>query len=196
MAAQARRRATCARDKVRAVLGTWLFVAFWVVLGFAVFFVAVRGGPRGARDTFQSQTHGARRAASITFILLYIGFGIAIPAVFLTGNHANADSTYAGMNLTPAEKRGQMLFGRHCAVCHTLAAANAVGKVGPDLDTLSPAPTQALVLRTIQYGCLQNPGKSQSNESCLSQGTMPAAIVTGVQAREVAQFVAAVAGKA
>ena len=31
------------------------------------------------------------------------------------------------------------LFGENCAVCHTLAAANAVGKVGPNLDQLEAA---------------------------------------------------------
>jgi mono/diheme cytochrome c family protein len=176
------------------VLGTWLFVAFWVLLGLAVFFVAARGGLGGARATFQSQSYGARRAATIGFTILYVGFGIALPAVFLTGNHANADSQYAGMKLTPAQKRGQMLFGDHCAVCHTLAAANAAGKVGPDLDMIRPSET--LVLHTIQNGCLQSPSKSETSENCLGQGTMPAGILAGVQAKEVAQFVAAVAGKA
>lgn len=178
------------------MLGTWLFVAFWVMLGLGVFFVAVRGGPSGARATLQSQTYGARRTATVGFIILYVAFGIALPAVFLTGNHANADSTYAGANLTAAEKEGQVLFGRHCAVCHTLAAANAAGKVGPDLDTLSPPPTETLVLHTIDNGCLQNPTKSESSESCLSDGTMPAGIVSGVEAQDVAKFVSAVAGKA
>jgi mono/diheme cytochrome c family protein len=178
------------------VLGTYLFVALWVLLGLGVFFVAVRGGLGGARATFQSQTYGARRTATVGFVVLFVAFGIALPAVFLAGNHANADSTYSGIRLTAAEKQGQVLFGRHCAVCHTLAAANAAGKVGPDLDTLSPPPTETLVLHTIDNGCLQAPSKSESSETCLSEGTMPAGIVTGVQAQQVAKFVSAVAGKA
>ena len=79
------------------------------------------------------------------------------------------------------------------AVCHTLAGANAVGKVGPNLDTIKPS--ESLVLHTIQNGCLQNPPPGTSGQSCLNQGTMPAAIIQGQQATDVAQFVAQVAGR-
>jgi mono/diheme cytochrome c family protein len=175
------------------VLGTWLFVAFWLLLGFSVFFIAVRGGLGGARATFQSQTYGARRAAGIGFTVLYVAFGIAIPLVLLIGNHDNASAQYAGTNLTPAEKSGRELFGQHCGLCHTLAAANAVGKVGPNLDVIKPS--ESLVLKTVQYGCLQNPAPSEPKQSCLGQGTMPAMILTGQQARNVAKFVATVAGR-
>lgn len=177
------------------MLGTWLFVLFWIVLGFGVFFIAIRGGPRGVRATLQSQSYGARRAARIGFTALYVAFGIALPVIFLVGNHANANGQYAGMKLTAAEKRGRELFGQHCAVCHTLAAANAVGKVGPNLDMLQPTPTESLVLHTILNGCLQKPAPSDSAQSCLGQGTMPAGILSGIQAVDVAKFVAAVAGK-
>jgi mono/diheme cytochrome c family protein len=158
-----------------------------------VFFIAVRGGLGGARATFQSQSYGARRAAGIGFTVLYVAFGIALPLVFLVGNHDNASAQYAGINLNSAEKTGRELFGQHCGLCHTLAAANAVGKVGPNLDVIKP--TESLVLRTIQNGCLQNPGPSESKLSCLGQGTMPKAIVTGQQAQEVAKFVSTVAGQ-
>ena len=35
---------------------------------------------------------------------------------------------------------GQQLFTDNCSSCHTLAAAGASGKVGPDLDQLQPGP--------------------------------------------------------
>lgn len=178
---------------VPAVLGTWLFVAFWVILGLGVFFIAARGGLGGARATFQSQSYGARRAAGLGFTLVYIAFGIALPLVFLIGNHSNANAQYAGSKLSPAEKQGRELFGQHCGLCHTLAAANAVGKVGPNLDTIKP--TESLVLHTVANGCLQKPAASETSQNCLGQGTMPAQILTGDQARDVAKFVAAVAGK-
>jgi mono/diheme cytochrome c family protein len=180
-------------DMVPAVLGTWLFVAFLLLMGFGVFFVAVRGGLGGARAVFQSQTYGARRAAVFGFTVLYVAFGIAVPLVFLIGNHDNASAQYAGINLTPAEKTGRELFGQHCGLCHTLSAANAVGKVGPNLDVIKPS--ESLVLKTINNGCLQNPAPSEASQSCLGQGTMPRAIVTGQQAEQVAKFVAAVAGQ-
>jgi mono/diheme cytochrome c family protein len=178
---------------VPPVLGTWLFVAFWIILGLGVFFIAIRGGLGGARATFQSQTHGARRAAGVGFTVIYVAFGIVLPLVFLMGNHANANAQYAGMRLTPGEKQGRELFGEHCGLCHTLAAANAVGKVGPNLDVIKP--TENLVLHTIANGCLQKPLPSESSESCLGQGTMPAQILTGQQAQDVAKFVSSVAGK-
>ena len=35
---------------------------------------------------------------------------------------------------------GQKLFVDNCGNCHTLAAAGASGKVGPDMDQLRPGP--------------------------------------------------------
>lgn len=175
------------------MLGTWLFVAFWVLLGVGVFFIAARGGLGGARASVQSQTHGARRAAGVLFAIIYVGFGIALPLVLLIGNHTNANSQVGGYKLTPAEKSGRELFGQHCAVCHTLAAANAVGKVGPNLDTIKPS--ESLVLHTITYGCLQNPPSSTAPTNCLGAGNMPALIIAGQQADDVAKFVARVAGR-
>jgi mono/diheme cytochrome c family protein len=35
---------------------------------------------------------------------------------------------------------GKELFVSNCGNCHTLAAAGASGKVGPDLDALKPGP--------------------------------------------------------
>jgi cytochrome c551 len=179
---------------VRAhVLPSALFAAFWVVLGLGVFFIAARGGLGGARAPFQSQSHAARRAASVVFAILYVGFGVAIPVVFLVGNHINANAQVGGIKLNAAERRGRELFGQHCAVCHTLAAANAVGKVGPNLDTIRPS--ESLVLHTIVNGCLQNPPTPSSPQTCLGQGNMPSAILQGKNAEDVAKFVAKVAGR-
>jgi mono/diheme cytochrome c family protein len=175
------------------VLGTWLFVAFWVLLGLGVFFIAVRGGPSGARATLQAQSYGARRTASTLFVIIYVGFGVAIPLVFLIGNHAKASAQVGGYKLTAAEKQGRELFGLHCGVCHTLAAANAIGKVGPNLDVIKPS--ESLVLHTINNGCLQSPPANDTSQSCLGEGNMPANIYSGQDAQDVAKFVAQVAGR-
>jgi mono/diheme cytochrome c family protein len=175
------------------VLGVALFIAFWVVLGFGVFFVATRGGLGGARQTFQTQSLTGRKVIGSLFLIVYLGFGAAIPALILTGNHSNANAQVGGIKLSAAQKRGRELFGQHCGVCHTLAAANAVGKVGPNLDVLQPA--QSLVLHTIENGCVQNPPSTSAATNCLGQGTMPSNVVQGKDAQNVAAFVAAVAGK-
>jgi mono/diheme cytochrome c family protein len=177
-----------------ALLGVGLFIAFWVLLAFGLFFVAARGGLSGARVTVQHQSRTANRLASLSFVVILLGFGIALPLALLTGNHANASGQVGGMKLTAGEKVGRELFGEHCAVCHTLSAANAIGKVGPNLDTLK-APA-ALVLNTINNGCLPNASGSTANERCLGEGVMPAGIVQGRDAQNVASFVARVAGKA
>jgi mono/diheme cytochrome c family protein len=174
------------------VLATILFLAFWVLLALVLFFIAVRGGIGGARATLQTQSRGGRRVAWVVFVVFYVGFGILMPTVFLAGNRANASTQVGGLRLNAAQKRGRTLFGQNCGVCHTLAAANAVGKVGPNLDTLKP-PAQ-LVLNTINNGCVQSP-PSNSNQACLGNGTMPAQLVEGKDAQDVANFVAKVAGK-
>jgi mono/diheme cytochrome c family protein len=125
-------------------------------------------------------------------VVLYIGFGVAIPVLFLHGNHANANAQVGGNRLTPAEKRGREIFAFRCGFCHTLAGANAVGKVGPNLDSLRPP--YSLVLNTINNGCLPN-AASNSSQQCLGQGVMPAQIIQGQDAADVAKFVAKVAGR-
>ena len=174
------------------MLAVWLFVALFVVLALIIFFIAVRGGPGAARAALQSQRPGARKTATVLFAIAFVGFGVAMPVGFLIGNHANADSHFAGLKLTPAEKRGQMVFGQNCGVCHTLAAANTVGKVGPNLDQIRP--NFALVVHTIVNGCLQNPPTAASPQTCLGQGVMPAAIIRGQDVQQVAAFVAKFAG--
>ncbi len=175
------------------MLAVLLFAAFWVVLGFGVFFLGVRGGPSAALTTpGERGSYRARRAMVWVFVVIYVGFGVVLPIVFLVGNHNSANAQVGGIKLTAAEKRGREIFGQRCGLCHTLAAANAVGKVGPNLDQIQPA--EGLVLRTIQNGCLPNP-PAGSLQACLGQGVMPAGVVQGVDAQDVAKFVAAVAGK-
>ncbi len=74
---------------------------------------------------------------------------------------------------------GQELFVSNCGSCHTLAAAGTTGAVGPDLDTL--APDEATVQTAIENGGA-------------GSGGMPANIVTGADAQEVAAYVAESAG--
>ncbi|HEY2771067.1 MAG TPA: c-type cytochrome [Solirubrobacteraceae bacterium] len=174
------------------MLAVIVFVLFWVLLALALVFIGVRGGLGGARAALQTQRRGGRKFFAISFVVIYVAFGIAIPLVLLIGNHKNANAKVGTVRLTATEKRGRVLFGQHCAVCHTLAGANAAGKVGPNLDQLKPPKT--LVLNTILNGCVQNPPKG-SAQACLGYGTMPQSVVQGQDAQAVAAFVAKVAGK-
>jgi mono/diheme cytochrome c family protein len=173
------------------VLAVAAFVAFWVVVAFGLFYVAARGGPSNVRTAARGPSRGANRFVGVMFTFVALGFGIALPLALLTGNHSHANAQIGGMKLTAAERDGRSLFGEHCGVCHTLAASNSVGKVGPNLDTLKPSET--VVSHTIANGCLPNAGSS-SDQACLGEGVMPADVLTGVDATDVAKFVAKVAG--
>ncbi|HEX3688103.1 MAG TPA: cytochrome c [Solirubrobacteraceae bacterium] len=172
------------------MLAVAAFVALWVVVALGLVVLATRGTgtvPHTKKDP-------GRRGSSITitmFVVTAVVFGVGLPLLMLTGNHHNASAQVGGIKLTANEKSGRELFGEHCGVCHTLAGANAVGKVGPNLDILKPA--KSVVINTINNGCLPNPPKG-SNEGCLGQGVMPAAVVQGQDAQNVAAFVAKVAG--
>jgi mono/diheme cytochrome c family protein len=171
------------------VLAVAAFVAFWVVVALGLTFLAVRGGP-GASAPKDPGRRGSRMSITL-FVVTAVVFGVALPLLMLTGNHSNASAQIGGIKLTAAEKTGRELFGEHCGVCHTLAAANAVGKVGPNLDILKPADTT--ILNTIANGCVPNPPKGAA-DACLGQGVMPSAVVQGREAQDVASFVSKVAG--
>lgn len=177
------------------MLAILVFIAFWVVLAGGLFLVGRRGSNRAA--TKQPRPPGATRLGRWAFngsiALIYVAFVVVVPAAILIGNHDNASAKIGDVKLTAAEKQGRVLFGAHCSICHTLAAANAVGKVGPNLDQLQPS--EALVLHTLANGCLTDPPSASSPTTCLGQGTMPANVVQGKQAQQVAAFVAAVAGR-
>jgi mono/diheme cytochrome c family protein len=168
------------------VLGVALFIAFWVVVALALFGVAVRPGRSSA-----GPRRGSNTAVGVLFVVTAIVFGAALPLLMLTGNHSNASAQVSGLKLTPAQKTGRELFGQHCAVCHTLTAANAIGKVGPNLDQLAPDVTT--ILRVIAAGCLPNAPSGAAN-SCLGQGVMPAQVLEGRNAQDVASFIAKVTG--
>jgi mono/diheme cytochrome c family protein len=89
--------------------------------------------------------------------------------------------------LDPAEVHGRQLFVDHCGSCHTLAAAGTVGQIGPNLGNI--AITEATIRRAIRNG-----GGTHSHGAGGHTGNMPRNLVTGKDAQDVAQFVAANAG--
>jgi mono/diheme cytochrome c family protein len=158
-------------------VSTIVFVSAFVVLGLGTLLFAMSGGRGGLGDLLHSQTRGSRRFATFAFVLSLLVLGIAIPAAVIAAVEDKNDIPHAGVtNLTAQEKHGQELFGRRCGLCHSLKAANAVARVGPDLDSL--APNEQFVLDAILKG------RSNGN------GQMPAQIYTGEDAEDVAKFVA------
>jgi mono/diheme cytochrome c family protein len=87
--------------------------------------------------------------------------------------------------LSPAEERGRELFVQNCGACHTLDAAGTVGNVGPNLDEI--AIDEKDVLTAIRTGG----GRHAKGQQTGPSGNMPANLVTGQDAKDVAAFVAA-----
>jgi mono/diheme cytochrome c family protein len=148
----------------------------------------MRGGPRGARRSLHTESRAGQRLVTLAVVVL-VAFGLAVPALVLAFNREHkASVAVGGLHLTAEQQKGRELFAQSCAVCHTLAATKAVGRVGPNLDVrvgvdiATPAGRKALVEGAIAEGRARGLGQ------------MPAQLYTGKEAREVAEFVAAVAG--
>jgi mono/diheme cytochrome c family protein len=165
-----------------------VFVLVWVLLGLGVFFVAMRGGPRGARQALHTESKASGRFVAVAVTVLIV-FGLAVPALVLAFNgNDKASVGVGGVHLNAKEQKGRELFSHSCAVCHTLAATKSVGQIGPNLDIRvgsdisTAAGRKALVLNAIQEGRARGLGQ------------MPALLYQGKEAEDVAEFVAAVAG--
>ena len=65
---------TVSTVRCRSVLAVLLFAAFWVVLGFFVFFVAVRGGPSQTVSTAAGaqRSYRSRRVVTWVFVVTYV----------------------------------------------------------------------------------------------------------------------------
>jgi cbb3-type cytochrome c oxidase subunit III len=98
------------------------------------------------------------------------------------------------------QDNGRKLFVAKCGGCHTLAAAGTSGTVGPNLDdSFAQARADGFKESSIEDIVLDQiriPGQyATGNASDELQANMPANLVTGKDAKDVAAFVAANAGK-
>jgi mono/diheme cytochrome c family protein len=109
---------------------------------------------------------------------------IPLKAISGTGGESAAPVSVASQ-----DEAGKELFANACGSCHTLAAAGTDGVVGPNLDqllapggnaTYEASYNRALAAITCGFGA----------------GRMPAGILQGENAKEVAAFVGAYAGQA
>lgn len=158
-----------------------LLAVFFVLVGLAVFFMAMSGGPRSNRKKPHSQTRRNGRLGMTAFILALVGLGVGIPAAVIGAvEHRDSIPEANVSKLTASEKAGRKLFGQHCKNCHTLAASQSVAQVGPSLDDLRPP--KALVVDAIKNG------RARGN------GQMAADLIEGQDVQEVATYVAKATG--
>ena len=159
------------------------FLAPWILIGLGVIFVSFSGGPSGAREAYLT---GGKRVFGIVIVVLYLGIGIAVPAVVVAsrgtraGNSADLEQEKM-RDQSATVQRGRSLFIESCAACHNLDAVNARGVTGPDLDKIGKV-TPGRILSAIKIG-----GTGQNR--------MPANLLQGANAKSVADFVTQVAGK-
>lgn len=126
-----------------------------------------------------------KRSTYVLFGIIGVLFVVLIPAWAISregGEEASPQSVPADL------QDGKDLFVTNCGSCHTLYKAGTDGVVGPDLDNLlappGPTPPDAATIKPRVLSAVQNG----------IGGRMPAGILTGPQAEEVAGFVAQVAG--
>ncbi len=127
------------------------------------------------------------------------GAGLAAAALLAAGcGGAGGVAKSAGADT----QNGQQLFTAKCAGCHTLAAAGAGGTIGPNLDNAFAVDRQQgyaestienVVLDQIRLGS-GSIATYTTNKKFTPQTTMPANLVTGQDAIDVAAYVASVAG--
>jgi mono/diheme cytochrome c family protein len=120
-----------------------------------------------------------KSGVAIFVVLTVIVVAIVAIAIKDEGAPASSETAVEGSAETSRE-----LFITNCGSCHTLAAAGTDGVVGPNLDELlgqgTPEGNEPRVLTAIENGI---------------NGRMPAGILAGAQAEEVAAFVANEAGQ-
>jgi mono/diheme cytochrome c family protein len=92
------------------------------------------------------------------------------------------------------EERGRVLFIQKCGVCHAMAQAGTTAQIGPDLDQAFAAGREvgqdSDTVEGITAAQIENPRPSTNNPAV----SMPADIVTGQDARDVAAYVGMYAG--
>jgi cytochrome c553 len=152
----------------------------FVLIGTAVLFIAFSGGPAAAREAYL--TRGGK-AFRVVVPLVYIGLGIGVPAAIIAsrGEAEGGVGRLEQTSLSEREEHGKELFRATCATCHNLDAVNARGVTGPDLDEIGDVTEQRIL------GAIKNGGTGQRR--------MPAGLLEGADARDVALYVSRVAGK-
>jgi mono/diheme cytochrome c family protein len=174
-------------------MATAAFVIAFLAVGAAVAFVAFSGGPGQAREAYLTK---GRRGFRIAIPIIYIGLGIAVPALVLANSHsAEGPETLASKQGSHDFNEGKTLFRENCWSCHTLKAAGAHGVTGPNLDDIGTVSQQRVVNAILIGGT--------------GQGRMPQNVVPGAcakppchkpgapltEAEQVGLYVSQVAGK-
>jgi mono/diheme cytochrome c family protein len=108
---------------------------------------------------------------------------------------SDADEDTGSRKVPASLEAGKQLFETNCGTCHTLYAAGTDGNFGPDLDNLlagTGPPTDSSTVKATKQRVLN---AIDNGVDSSTPGRMPAGILAGAQAQQVADFVANEAGK-
>ena len=113
---------------------------------------------------------------------------------------SDGDAARGAQEVPSNLKEGQTLFQTNCGTCHTLYAAGTDGNYAPNLDELLAASGPASSTedpKGTEEGIEKRVLSALENgvDSTTTKGRMPAGILSGAQAEEVAEFVAHTAGE-
>jgi mono/diheme cytochrome c family protein len=135
-------------------------------------------------------------------VIMRLALAALVAAIAVVSAGCGAVAHMTATSGDPA--RGAPLFKSNCGGCHTLAAAGTTGTIGPNLDdAFGPVRTcqgfknvestiRDLVRGQIAYAD-SDPDQAPVSPGASTQG-MPANILRGQQAKDVAAYVASVAG--
>jgi len=134
----------------------------------------------------------------------FVIFGVFVAIIAVIGYLAFSKEGSDGAAAVPVasdDTEARDMFATNCGTCHTLAAGGTDGVVGPNLDQLLPTQT-APPSGTAEEVAKANESAYQGVYSrvvtavtCGLEGRMPAGILQGDDAQQVAGFVAAYAGQ-
>ena len=157
-----------------------LVLSPFVVAGIAVLFIAFAGGAGAAREMYL--TRGGK-IFTFTILILYVALGVVVPAAVIASRGEAEGGVGALRSEQPSkdDEFGKELFIQNCRSCHTLAAVQAHGVTGPNLDELGGLDRQR-VLNAIKRGGT-------------GDGRMPANILQGQNAQDLANWLSQAAGQ-
>jgi mono/diheme cytochrome c family protein len=163
-----------------------VFLIPWVLVGLGVLFVGFSGGPGRARQAYLTR---GNRTFKVAILVIYLGVGLAVPAIILNARSdaQGATSQLQTKHASEEISKGKTLFRATCASCHTLAAVNARGVTGPDLDRIG--------LNTASMKSAEQRVENAIRIGGTGQDRMPSGLLQGENAAAVATFVATVAGR-
>ncbi len=167
------------------MIGLLAIVLAFVFLGLGVVALAMRSGRK-------PNAKAKQRGQRLTFLgtgIVMLAFGLGIPGLVLAYNADNqSKGAPGGIELTAAQQDGRQIFAKNCSTCHVLAAANAVGRVGPSLDAIiPPIPDKKARIAFIDDAVV--------NGRARGKGQMPKGLIDGTDQKQVSDFIATAAGR-